>query len=124
MDIKPVKNKRDYNKALERVDKLMDSRKGTPEFDELEILSILVERYEDEHTPIDYPDPIEAIHFYMEQNDLRPRDLVSYIGSRSKVSEVLNKKRPLSIKMIRSLTKYLKIPASILINEYSLDETA
>lgn len=121
MNIKPVKTKKDYEEALKRIDAIFDSKTGTPEFDELELLSILVEKYEEEHYPISKPDPVETIKFYMDQNDLNRKDLVEYIGSISKVSEILNKKRPLSINMIRALNKGLGIPVDLLFEEYPLD---
>lgn len=115
MNIHPVKNKKDYEAALTRIESLMDTSNKSKEMDELEILSILVEKYEDEHFPISSPDPIEAIKFRMEQLGLSQKDLVPVIGSKSKVSEVLSGKRNLSIRMIRALHKQLKIPADVLI---------
>ena len=121
MDVKPVRNKNDHKKALKRIGQLMDAKKNTPEFDELEVLSILVEKYEDEHFPISSPDPIEVIKFYMEQNGLTNKDLAKVIGYKGRVSEILKKKRPLSINMIRVLVKEFSIPADALIQKYSLD---
>jgi HTH-type transcriptional regulator/antitoxin HigA len=115
MNIKPIKSKNDYNAALRKIESLMDSKRNSPELDELEVLSILVEKYEDEHFPISTPDPIESIKFRMEQMGLSQSDLVSVIGSRSKVSEVLSGKRGLSVRMIRALHDRLKIPADVLI---------
>lgn len=114
---KLIKTRRDHLAALRRVDELMDARAGTPQGDELELLSVLVELYEKQHFPCDLPDPVEAIRFRMEQAGLAPADLVPYIGSRSKVSEVLNHRRPLSIQMIRRLHKGLGIPAEVLMQE-------
>lgn len=114
---KVVKNDRGYEAALARIDELMDAAPATPEGDELELLTTLVEVYEDKHFPIDLPDPIEAIRFRMEQSGLKQQDLVPYIGSRSKVSEVLTGKRPLSLKMIRALHKGLGVPAEVLLRE-------
>lgn len=116
MNIHPIKNKKDYETALRRVETLMDAKRNTREMDELEVLSVLVEKYEDEHFPIATPDPIEAIKFRMEQMGLTRTDLAEIMGSRSRVSEVLKGKRPLSIKMIRTLHNRLNIPADVLIN--------
>lgn len=115
MNIKPIKNKKDYDSALKRIELLMDAKRNSPDFDELEVLSILVEKYEDEHFPVKSPDPIESIKFRMEQMGLSQSDLVPVIGSRSKVSEVLSGKRSLSVRMIRALHESLKIPAEVLI---------
>jgi len=113
--IKPVKTEADYEAALERIDVLMDAAAGAPEADELEVLAALVELYEEKHYPIGFPDPIAAIRFRMEQADLSPRDLAPYVGSRSKVSEVLAGKRPLTLQMIRGLHQHLDIPAEVLL---------
>ena len=119
--IKVIKNKVDYDAALAAVDALAarDPAPGTPEGDELELLSVLISDYESREFPFEAIDPIEAIRFRMEQQDLSPRDLVPYIGSRSKVSEVLSGKRPLSLAMIRALHIGLGIPASALVQEPS-----
>ena len=114
---KVIKNDREYEAALARIDELMDAAPDTPEGDELELLTTLVEVYEEKHFPIDLPDPIEAIRFRMEQSGLKQQDLVAYMGSRSKVSEVLTGKRALSLKMIRALHKGLGIPAEVLLRE-------
>ncbi len=114
---KVIKNDREYEAALARIDQLMDAAPGTPDGDELELLTTLVEVYEDKHFPIELPDPIDAIRFRMEQSGLKQQDLVPYIGSRSKVSEVLAGKRPLSLKMIRALHKGLGVPADLLLRE-------
>jgi len=114
---KVIKNDRDYEAALARIEEIMDAPPDTPEGDELELLTTLVESYEEKRFPIDLPDPIEAIRFRMEQAGLKQQDLVPYIGSRSKVSEVLAGKRPLSLKMIRALHKGLGIPAEVLLRE-------
>lgn len=115
MKPKIIKSEADYVSALAHLESLMDSLPGTPEEEELELFAVLIENYEDEHFPIDMPDPVEAIKFRMEQQGLTRKDLVQYIGSQSKVSEVLNGKRPLSISMIRALEKGLGIPAKILL---------
>jgi HTH-type transcriptional regulator / antitoxin HigA len=115
--IKPIKTEADYDAALEQISSLMDAKAGTPEADELEVLATLVECYEAEHYPISLPDPIAAIRFRMEQAELSQRDLIPYIGSRSKVSEVLSGKRPLTLQMMRSLHQNLGIPAEVLLQE-------
>ena len=117
MKPKLIKTETEHKKALARIDQLMDARPGTPEGNELELLAALVELYEDEAYPIDEPDPVDAIRFRMEQQGLKPRDLVPYIGSRSKVSEVLSGHRGLSLRMIRGLSTGLGIPADILVRE-------
>jgi HTH-type transcriptional regulator/antitoxin HigA len=114
---KVIKNENDYDAALARIGELMDANPGTPEGDELELLVTLVELYEKEAHLIDLPDPIEAIKFRMEQAGLKQKDLVPFIGNRSKVSEVLSRRRPLSVTMIRKLHKGLGIPAEVLLGE-------
>jgi HTH-type transcriptional regulator/antitoxin HigA len=118
MNISPIKNETDYQKALQRLEQIFDVKMGSPEGDELEILSILIEQYEKVHFPIDLPDPIEAIKFRMEQLGLKQKDLVSTIGFKSRVSEVMNKKRKLTLEMIRKLSKELQIPTDVLVQEY------
>ena len=118
MKIKPIRNKKDYENALARIDELWGCKKNTPGGDEFEILLTLVERYEDEHYPIPPPGPIEAIMFRLEQMNLTRAELVKYMGYKSRVSEVLSGKRKLTLPMIRTLNKKLKIPAEILIKEY------
>ena len=118
MNIKPIKTEKDYDAALGRVEELFEARPNTPEGDELDVLITLVAAYEDKHHKIEAPDPIEAIRHMMEAQNLKPVDLSDVLGSRSRVSEVLNKKRKLSVNMIRSLNKTLNIPASDLIQEY------
>ncbi len=115
MDIKIIKNEAEYDAALERIDALMNAAPGSAEEEELELLAILVEKYEQERYPIELPDPVEAIKFRMEQEGLTRKDMIKYLGSQSKVSEVLNYKRPLSLAMIRALTDGLNIPAEVLI---------
>ena len=121
MAYKIIKAKEDYKKALSRIEELMDAEPNTPEGDELELLVTLIELYEDKKYPIDMPDPIEAIKFRMEQLSLNQQSLVPFIGNKSKVSEVLNKKRPLSLSMMRALHKGLGIPAEILLKEQGHD---
>ncbi len=118
MNIKPIKTKKDYNEALTRIDKIFDAEPNTKLGDELDILVTLVERYEKEHYPIDLPDPIEAIKFRMEQMGYTQNDLASLIGLKSRVSEVLNKKRKLTLGMIRKLSEALSIPAEVLVKAY------
>jgi HTH-type transcriptional regulator / antitoxin HigA len=117
MNIQPIKDDNDYERVLARIDELMElnSSIGTPESDELEILAILVEKYEEKHWFISEPDPVEAIKFRMEQMGLKQKDLMPYIGSKSKVSEVLNKKKSLSLAMIKNLYSGLHIPLEVLI---------
>ncbi len=116
-----IKTEEDYKLALSHIDKLMDARANTPEADELELLATLVELYEDKHYPLDLPDPVGAIKFRMEQLGLNQPDMVPFLGSRSKVSEVLNNKRPLTLSMMRSLHNGLDIPAEILLREPGAD---
>ena len=114
---KIIKSEDDYNIALNRIEEIFDAKPGSPEFDEMELLVKLVEIYEDEKYPISAPDPISAIKFRMEQQGLKNKDLIPYIGSKSKVSEVLSGKRALSLNMIRKLNEGLGIPAEVLIKE-------
>jgi HTH-type transcriptional regulator / antitoxin HigA len=118
MNIKPIKTERDYKKALARLEEIFDSRPGTEEGDELDILALLIERYESEHYPIDAPDPIEAIKFRMEQMGYKQKDLETIIGHKGHVSEILNKKRKLSLEMIRKFHERLNIPLSVLVKAY------
>lgn len=115
MDIQPIKTEKDYGTALRLVEKLWDAEEGTDEADRLDILITLVEAYEKTHHPIYPPDPIAAIEFHMDQNGLDRTDLEPFIGTRARVSEVLNRKRGLSIEMIRSLHDGLGIPLDSLI---------
>jgi HTH-type transcriptional regulator / antitoxin HigA len=115
MEIKPIRNQRDYEAALRRVESLWDSKDGSPECDELDVLVTLVEAYEREYFPVDLPDPIEAIKFRLEQQGKKTSALVGVIGQRTRVYEVLQKKRALSLEMIRNLHDKLGIPANVLI---------
>ena len=117
MKPKVLETPEDYEQALAYVETLMDAEPGSPEEEELELFALLIEEYEEEHFPIPLPDPIEAIKFRMEQEGLTRKDLIPYIGSASKVSEVLNRKRPLSLNMIRKLHEGLGIPAEVLLQE-------
>jgi HTH-type transcriptional regulator/antitoxin HigA len=116
--ILPIKTEDDYNRAMERLEEIFDAEPNTPEDDELAVLGILIDEYEKEHYPLDMPDPIEAIKFRMEQMGLEKKDLVETLGSKSRVSEILNKKRKLSLSMIRKLHRTLNIPSDVLIQEY------
>ena len=118
MNIKVIKTETEYQEALERLEVIFDAKLGTNEGDELEVLSILIEQYEKVHYPIDLPDPIEAIKFRMEQLGLQQKDLAEIIGFKSRVSEIMNYKRKLTLEMIRSLHKSLSIPTNVLIQEY------
>lgn len=117
MDIKVIKTEQDYYQALDRLEIIFDAPVDSPEGDEAEILSILIEKYEDEHYPITSPDPIEAIKFRMEQMNLSKSDLVEIIGYKSRVSEIFSRKRNLSLEMIRRLHDKLKIPYDSLISD-------
>lgn len=118
MRIKPIRTKKDHEKALKRIDELWGCKKNSPEGEEFEILLTLTEKYEDDHYPIPPPDPIEAIKFRLEQMNLTRAELVKFIGYKSRVSEILTGKRKLTLPMIRTLNKKLKIPAEILIKQY------
>ncbi len=118
MDIKAIKTEDDYSQALKRLEEIFHAPANTPEGDEAEVLSILVEKYEDENYPIDPPDPIEAIRYRMEQTGMSKQDLARIIGYKSRVSEIFSRKRKLSLKMIRNLHEKLKIPYESLISDY------
>ncbi|MDY7395830.1 helix-turn-helix domain-containing protein [Aureibaculum sp. 2210JD6-5] len=118
MNITPIRNEKDYQKALERLELIFDANKGTKNGDELEILSILIDRYENENFPIGMPDPIEAIKFRMEQMGMKQKDLADIMGFKSRVSEILNKKRKLTLDMIRKLNSTLHIPTEVLVQDY------
>jgi HTH-type transcriptional regulator / antitoxin HigA len=124
MKIKPIKNEKDYQNALREIERLFGAGPDTPAGDQLDILTTLVECYESRHFPIPFPDPVEAILYHIESRGLARSDLEPYIGSRARVSEILNKKRPLSIGMIRKLHSGLGIPAEILIRPYELRRSA
>ena len=118
MTIKPIKTKKDYNQALARLENIFDAKKGSKDGDELEVLSILIDKYENENFPIGLPDPIEAIKFRMEQLGYNQADLAKVVGLKSRASEILNKKRKLSLEMVRQLHDKLKIPTDVLIQAY------
>jgi HTH-type transcriptional regulator/antitoxin HigA len=113
--VRPIRTEADYDAALAEIDRLLDAAEGSAGAERLELLSILVEAYEEVHHPIDPPDPVDAIHFRMEQQGLTRRDLEPYVGSRARVSEILNRQRPLTLAMIRRLHRGLGIPAEALI---------
>lgn len=120
MKIKPIKTEKDYEKALDRLEVIFDAKINSKEGDEADILSLLIENYENQHYPIDSPDPIEAIKIRMEEMNLKQKDLVGVIGGKSRVSEILNKKKRLTVDMIRELERILSISASVLVNNYQL----
>ena len=117
MDMKIIKSEAEHEAALTRIEGLMDANPDSPEEGELELLALLVEKYEGERYPIDLPDPIAAVKFRMGQEGLEPKDMVTYLGSQSKVSEVLNYKRLLSLTMVRALNQGLGIPAEVLLQD-------
>jgi len=118
MNINLIKTETDYNQALDRLAIIFDAKKGTAEGDELELLGILIEQYENQHFPIALPDPIEAIKFRMEQMGYNQNDLAKIVGFKSRASEILNRKRKLSLEMIRQLHIGLNIPTDVLIQNY------
>lgn len=115
MEIRPVRTQADHKAALARIEALWDAKPRTPEHDELEILSVLVAAYEDQRWPVLPPDPVEAIRFHMEQNGLRNRDLAAVLGSESRASEILNRRRALTVPMIRAIHDAWSIPLDPLI---------
>jgi HTH-type transcriptional regulator/antitoxin HigA len=120
MNIKPIKSGADYKNALKRLEEIFEAPIGTKESDEADILGLMVDEYEKRHYPIEAPDPIEAIKIRMEEMQLKQVDLVDVIGGKSRVSEVLNRKRKLTIEMIRNLTKRLSLSSDLLITDYQL----
>jgi len=124
MRIRPIKTESDYRMALAEIERLMNASQRTVTGDRLEVLATLVERYESAHDPIEPPDPIDALIYHMESRGLTRRDLEAYIGSRARVAEVLNRKRPLSLEMIRKLHKGLGISAEVLIRPYVVKRPA
>lgn len=122
MKIKPIKTEKDYEKALERLEVIFDADKNSNEGDEAEILSLLIDNYENQYYPIEAPDPIEAIKIRMEEMNLKQKDLVGIIGGKSRVSEILNKKKRLTVDMIRELEQILHISASVLVSNYQLSK--
>jgi HTH-type transcriptional regulator/antitoxin HigA len=120
MEIKPIKTEADYKTALKRLEVIFDADPDTPESDELEILGMMVDDYENKHYPIEAPDPIEAIKIRMEEMHLKQVDLIPEIGGKSRVSEILNRKRRLTVEMIRKLANRLNLSANLLIKDYQL----
>jgi HTH-type transcriptional regulator/antitoxin HigA len=124
MQIRPIKTKADHRAALKEIERLMDAKPGTPAGDRLEILATLVDRYESQREPIEPPDPIDALLYHMESRGLTRRDLEPFLGSRARVAEVLNRRRPLTIEMIRKLHEGLGMSAEVLIRPYSVRGSA
>ena len=124
MDIRALHNEADYDRALSRLKLLWDEAPGSPEHAELEVLGILIDAFEEEHHPIDPPDPIAAIRFHMEQASLTQSDLADLLGSPARASEILNKRRALTMDMVRKLHGVWGIPLESLIGEYKLDRSA
>lgn len=121
MKIRPIKTEQQYFQALEKLEEIFDAKENTPEGDEAEILSLLIDTFENENYQIEAPDPIEAIRIRMEEMDLKQKDMVEIIGSKSKTSEVLNRKKRLTLDMIRNLQKKLNLSASVLIAKYPIN---
>jgi HTH-type transcriptional regulator/antitoxin HigA len=121
MELKPIKSEQDYREALKRLEVIFDAPIDSKEGDEAEILSLLIENHENEHYAIAAPDPIEAIKIRMEELNIRQKDLVGIIGGKSRVSEILNRKKKLTVDMIRELEQLLQISATVLVNNYQLD---
>ena len=120
MNIKPIKTKEDYQMSLKRLEVIFDALVGTVESDEADVLGLMIDEYEKRHYPIESPDPIEAIKIRMEEMQLKQIDLIDAIGGKSRVSEILNRKRKLTVEMIRKLTPRLNLSAGLLINDYQL----
>ena len=124
MQIRPIKTKADHRAALKEIERLMDAKPGTPAGDRLELLGTLIDHYESQHEPIEPPDPIDALLYHMESRGLSRRDLEPLLGSRARVAEILNRRRPLTIEMIRRLHEGLGISADVLIRHYPLRGSA
>jgi HTH-type transcriptional regulator/antitoxin HigA len=124
MQLRPIRTKREYAAALREAERLWDAPEKSPEVEQLEVLSLLIEDYERRHFPIDSPDPIDFLLNVMEWRGLTRKDLEPYLGSRARVAEVLNRIRPLSLEMIRRLATGLKLPADVLIQNYELKQAA
>jgi HTH-type transcriptional regulator/antitoxin HigA len=120
MSLRPIKSEEDYRLALKRIEEIFDAKLGTKEGDELDILGLMVDDYEKKYFPIEAPDPIEAIKIRMEEMQLKQVDLISEIGGKSQVSEILNRKRRLTVDMIRKLATRLNLSANLLIQEYQI----
>ena len=121
MTIKLIKTDNDYQEALTRMDEIFDALEGSPDSDEADILALLIDDYENQYYPIEAPDPIEAIKIRMEEMNLKQKDLAPELGGKNRVSEILNRKRKLTVEMIRKLADKLKLSASILIQDYNLN---
>ena len=122
MDIKPIRTEKDYQTVLEEIERLMDAEPETPAGDRLDVLATLADAWEAKHCPIEEPDPIEAIKHRMEALGMNRKDLEPMIGGRNRVSEVLSRKRPLTIRMIRRLSERMQIPAGVLIRAYEIGD--
>ena len=120
MNIRPIRTESDYRLALDRLELIFDAEIGTPDSDEADILGLIIDEYEKKHYPIDAPDPIEAIKIRMEEMQLKQLDLVDAIGGKSRVSEILSRKRKLTVEMIRNLTQKLNLSPELLIGDYQL----
>lgn len=120
MQLRPIRNEEEHETALAEIYALWQAEPGTPEADRLDVLMLLVEDYEKRQYPIDPPDPIDLILFVMEANGLKQKDMLPYFGTRARASEILNRRRPLTLEMIRSLSAGLKIPADLLVKPYAL----
>jgi HTH-type transcriptional regulator/antitoxin HigA len=120
MTLKIIKTEEDYQNALDRLEVIFDAKIGTPESDEADVLGLLIDEYEKKNFPIDAPDPIEAIKIRMEEMNLKQKDLIGIIGGKSRVSEILNRKKKLTVEMIRTLASRLNLSVQILINDYKL----
>ncbi len=120
MDIKLIKTEEEYQIALEQLDKIFDAAEGSPDSDQADILALLIDEYENIHYPIEAPDPIEAIKIRMEEMQLKQKDIAAALGGKNRASEILNRKRKLTVDMIRKLTKSLNLSASLLIKDYKL----
>lgn len=120
MTLKIIKTEEDYQKALDRLEVIFDAKIGTAESDEADVLGLLIDEYEKKNFPIDAPDPIEAIKIRMEEMNLKQKDLIGIIGGKSRVSEILNRKKKLTVDMIRTLASRLNLSVQILINDYKL----
>lgn len=121
MNIRPIKTEADYREALSRLEVIFDSAIGTPESDEADVLGLMIDEYEKKHYSIEAPDPIEAIKIRMEEMHLRQIDLIGEIGGKSRVSEILSRKRKLTVDMIRNLNRRLNLSPGLLINDYQLN---
>jgi HTH-type transcriptional regulator/antitoxin HigA len=122
--IRPLRSAADYEAAIAEIRSLWAAKPGTPEHDRLEVLGILVEAYQDEHVPIDHPDPVEAIKFVMEQNGKSRADLAKIVGSSARAAEILRRRRPLTLALVRALEREWGIPASLLVQPYRRDKRA